>query len=613
LRFCVNASSPSAQSSVPKIVEIRSTAFCEVDGVVQPAPAPRFDRTPAPRTARVPTLKTAADEILAQWRTNRKQETSLEEAIDPRAGIPAWLATRAGDDTTCLLDGGKPIRWATLVRRTGGLAAGLAALGVREADRVALWLPNRTAWLASFFACAQLGAIAVSVNTRFRSAEVGDLLQRSGARVLVCWPGFKAIDFAGILAQCGPDALKELETVVVYSEEEGPVPDRVAGKRAVSYASLLEHEPLTSSPASGESPCIIFTTSGTTKAPKMVLHKQANVLGHGLNVARQYGLGPGKRFLLLPPFCGVYGFCSAMAALTSRSLLVMEAAWTPAQYAGLIEAQQITHFSASNEAVAQLLDARPGSAKVFPSLELVVQANLNPAHADIATRADARGVKAVGLYGSSEMQALFSLSNADAPAELRGRHGGVPASAMARVRTRDTDTQQLCAIGQAGELEFLAPESCFVEYYRNPEATAQAFTSDGWFRSGDLGQMEADGSFTYLARMGDTLRLGGFLVSPAEIEAVVQEDPAVESCQVVGARTQDAVKPVAFVLARSGQVVNEAAVIRHVAARLAKYKVPVRVVTLQEFPITPSANGSKVQKTKLRDTAETLLAQQQTA
>ena len=162
----------------------------------------------------------------------------------------------------------------------------------------------------------------------------------------------------------------------------------------------------------------------------------------------------------------------------------------------------------------------------------------------------------------------------------------------------------------AVDARLVAPESGFVEYFGNPEATADAFTTDGWFKSGDLGMIDERGGFTFLARMGDTLRLGGFLVSPAEIEAVVQEDASVESCQVVGARTSDAVRPVAFVLARPGMSVDEAAVIRHVAGRLAKYKVPVRIVTVQEFPTTASANGTKVQKTKLRDMAESLLAQQ---
>ncbi len=528
---------------------------------------------------------------------------------NPAAGIPAWLASRAESDAICLVEGDRQVRWATLVLQSRSLARGLADLGVQAGDRVGLWLPNSSAWLVTFFACAQLGAIAVSVNTRFRSAEVGDLLQRSGAKVMVCRPGFKAIDFAGILAECGEGALQALEAVVTVAEDGAPEPviARIAGKPAVPYSGLVARDPLALSQATGETRCIIFTTSGTTKAPKMVLHKQASVLSHGANVARQYGLAPGKRFLLVPPFCGVYGFCSAMAALVSGSLLVIDAVWHPERYADLVDQHAVTHFTASNEALAQLLAARSGQ-RAFPSVELVVQANLNPAHAGIAAQAEARGVTAIGLYGSSEVMALFSHCNPGDPVEVRGRAGGVPGSASAKVRTRDTQTQELCGPGQAGELEFFAPESRFVEYFRNPEATKEAFTPDGWFKSGDLGVLEPDGGFTYLARMGDTLRLGGFLVSPAEIEAVVQESESVESCQVVGALSGDAVKPVAFVLARGAAQIDEAAIIRHVGSRLAKYKVPVRVVTIKEFPTTAGANGSKVQKNKLKDMAEALLS-----
>lgn len=521
--------------------------------------------------------------------------------------LSQWLDARAERTTPCLVDGGANISWAELARRSRRLATGLAELGVKEGDRVGLWLPNRTAWLATFLACARLGAIAVSINTRFRSAEVGDLLRRCGAVVLVYWPGYKEIDFAGILGECDADQLQHLRTVVLYSEDDSRLPDTVIGKRAEPFARLLARPELMHDAATGDSPCIIFTTSGTTKAPKMVLHKHANVLGHARNAARQYGLGQDKRFLLVPPFCGVFGMCSAMAALVSDSLLVLDAVWEPARFADLIDEHKITHVVSSNEALGQLLAARSAQ-HPFPSLELVGQANLNPAHADITERADARGIRAAGLYGSSEVQAIFSLCDPKAPPDIRGRAGGVPASAVAQVRARDTETQALCAHGEPGELEFLAPQSCFVEYFRNPQATAEAFTGDGWFRSGDLGFTEPDGGFIYLARMGDTLRLGGFLVSPAEIEAVVQEHPQVESCQVVGARTAEAVKPFAFVLTRDSTPFDEAAVIAYVGSRLARYKVPVRVVAVDEFPTTPSANGSKVQKTKLRDMADAMLA-----
>jgi fatty-acyl-CoA synthase len=161
--------------------------------------------------------------------------------------------------------------------------------------------------------------------------------------------------------------------------------------------------------------------------------------------------------------------------------------------------------------------------------------------------------------------------------------------------------------GAAGELEFLAPGSRMVEYLGNAAATASAFSEDGYYRSGDLGFTQEDGRFVFLARMGDALRLGGFLVSPAEIEDVVQEAPGIAACQVVAARRPAGLVPVAFVILREGAALDEAAVIGHVAARLARFKVPARVIPLDAFPVTPGANATKIQKGKLREMAEALL------
>jgi fatty-acyl-CoA synthase len=258
--------------------------------------------------------------------------------------------------------------------------------------------------------------------------------------------------------------------------------------------------------------------------------------------------------------------------------------------------------------LAQLLDTR--SAKtVFPSIKFIVSANINPAHNDISERAARVGVKVIGLYGSSEVQALFSHCSLDWSAEGRGRPGGFPASASAKVRTRDPETKQLCKVDEAGELEIFAPESRFLEYFNDPEATRSAFTEDGYFRTGDLGITRPDGSFDFLARMGDVLRLGGFLVSPAEIEELIQQHPTVASCQIVGVSVQNAIRPIAFVIPRNGAQLVEREIIGFVADRLAKYKVPVKVYAVDEFPTTPSANGSKVQKNKLREMAEHRLAQ----
>ena len=151
-----------------------------------------------------------------------------------------------------------------------------------------------------------------------------------------------------------------------------------------------------------------------------------------------------------------------------------------------------------------------------------------------------------------------------------------------------------------------------VEYFGDPEATTSAITPDGWYRSGDLGYTLADGRFVYLTRMGDSLRLGGFLVSPLEIESVVQEVEGVDGCQVVGVTVSttagNALKPVGFVTLKPGVTLNEVAAIHHVAAKLAGYKVPVRLFAIDAFPVTEGTNATKIQKHKLRDLAQAKMA-----
>src|SRR5947209_15024063 len=120
--------------------------------------------------------------------------------------VPALLAAARES----LIERGRALAYRTLKREAACLACGLRDLGVRRGDRVALWLPSIPAWLATFAACARLGAIAVSLNTRFRSAEIADILLRSGCRALVYWPHFRKIDFGGILAACDPEALRSL-------------------------------------------------------------------------------------------------------------------------------------------------------------------------------------------------------------------------------------------------------------------------------------------------------------------------------------------------------------------------------------------------------------------
>ena len=280
--------------------------------------------------------------------------------------LPALLAQRINYSAPALYDRGRPVPYRELADASRRLAQGLRKLGVRAGDCVALWLPNLPAWLSTFFACAQLGAIAVSVNTRFRSHELADILHRSRARALVFWPEFKGIDFAGILAACDPQALALLKAVVLYGESGAAPPPAVLGKPAHAYAALAAEAPMPESGASPRAGCAIFTTSGTTKAPKFVLHDQQTVIRHAFDVAAGFGIGADSTLLLAPPLCGVFGFCGAMAAIAAGRPFILAPSWDAAQAARDLVAHGVTHMNGTDEACAQMLDC--GARLLDPAL-----------------------------------------------------------------------------------------------------------------------------------------------------------------------------------------------------------------------------------------------------
>lgn len=510
--------------------------------------------------------------------------------------VPTFLA----EAHEALVDRGRPVAYRALEREAASVARGLRELGVRAGDRVALWLPNVPAWLATFAACCRLGAIAVSLNTRFKSSEIEDIVSRSGCRALVYWPDFRGIDFAGILAACSPSSLEGLSARIAYAE------GGIRGQ-GHNYRDLASLPPLQDDASAPDAPCIVFTTSGTTKAPKFVLHDQKTVIRHARDVARGFGFAAeGTKVLVTAPFCGVFGFCNAMGAIAVDKPLVLTPTFDAAEAAALVRGHAITHFNCTDDMLAQMLAAVPDDA-AFPSMRVAGYAAFNPALADLPARAKARGLRVVGLYGSSELQALLARQSEAAPLEERSLAGGRLVASQGKVQARDPQSGERLPHGTAGELVFDVP-SRMVGYLGNERATQEATTADGWFRSGDLGYTTSDGRFVFLTRLGDALRLSGFLVSPAEIEERLLEHPQVEAAQVVGVDTAAGTRAFAFVILKRGEVLDEAAILAHCAARMAKYKLPIGVHALPEFPVTPGANATKIQRTKLREVARELLS-----
>ena len=508
-----------------------------------------------------------------------------------------------------ILYGDLAISFAELDRRSRRVAAALAELGVGAGDRVALWLPNTPAYLVMCFGLARLGAVAVAVNTRFRSVEVADIVGRSGARVLAMWPGFRHIDFLAMLAEVEPQALRRLETLVLYDEGEAApaIPGGLGHVRTVRYADLEARPPLEADRATPDAGCNVFTTSGTTRAPKFVLHRQSSIGRHAADVARGFGYAAGDGALLQSlPFCGVFGWSQAMAALAAGRPMVLTAAFDAGHALALIDRHDVRFMNATDDMILGLLDADRRE-RALPSVDHIGFAAFATDPLSTVQAAAARGVTLAGLYGMSEVQALYARQPLDANPERRAQGGGLPVSPEARIRVRDTATGRLLGPGEHGELELDGP-SRFAEYLDNEAATRAGIDGEGFVRTGDLGYLTGDGGFVFLARMGDVLRLGGFLVNPAEIVAHLQAHPSVEAAQVVGVDTARDVRPVAFVVPRAGQAFDERLLSEHCLAGLAKFKLPARIVAVAEFPTTKSANGTKIQRARLREMGTGLLA-----
>lgn len=487
-------------------------------------------------------------------------------------------------------------------------AAWVAAQEIQPGDRVAVWLVNRVEWLALWFALARAGASLVAVNTRYRAAELEYILQRSGACMLVLQLNFKKIDFPAVLNGVDPAAVPALDRVAVFGTG-ADLPLDILGRPTVSFDPGSYNPAPSADQSDPDAPCIMFTTSGTTKGPKLVMHSQRTLTLHSQRIASAYGLNqPGAALLGALPFCGVFGLNAVMGAFAAGAPICVMETFDGACAAGLMQCWQLTHVFGSDEMYDRLFE-HAGGEPPFPSARVFGFGAFHRSGEDFAAPWRQRGVPLAGLYGSSEVQALFSLQPHDLPLAQVIEGGGMPASgSAAQVRIRDIESGELLPPGVSGEIEIRA-DTNFLGYFNNPEATAEAVLPDRFFRTGDIGRLREDGSFVYETRRGDAIRLGGYLVSPAEIEDILKRRPEVADAQVVAVEMDGQTRCIAFVIAAAGKTVDAVAVTEWAATGMAPFKVPARIWTVADFPVTQGPNGVKIQRGKLREMAMARLAQ----
>jgi fatty-acyl-CoA synthase len=512
------------------------------------------------------------------------EQSSLDSLVD--RGVPS---------ATAFVFDGVPMSREKFRQSIDQTAAWLAKHGIGKGDVIAVWLVNRLEWAALLFAAARCGAIVAAVNTRYRSAEVVHLLRLSRAKMLVMEAGFRAIDFAAILGGIERSAVPDLKQLALVGR------DHVAAAWPIVRFDAFEvsHPAAPAREQDPDAPVLLYTTSGTTKGPKLVAHSQRSLASHAVSIAKALGLSADKNSLLLMlPFCGAFGLSSLLGFLAGGVTMHVLDIFEATSAFRILRQENITHTFGSDEMYRRML-ALTDEPRPFPHMRVAGFAAFQPGWREFAEVVETRGLPFYGLYGSSEVQALFSISRGDAPFTERIEAGGVPMSPDAVVRVRDTETGALAPAGVSGELEIKAP-SRFVGYFHNAEATASAIMADGFFRTGDIGRLRDDGSFVYETRAGDAMRLGGFLVAPGEIEDELKSCVGVNDAQVVAVDLKGQARCAAFIIAEPSAPPGTEVLIAHVRERLAAYKIPARIFFIDAFPVTESANGVKIQRGRLR-------------
>lgn len=523
--------------------------------------------------------------------------------VDTFSGLLTSLAQQRPDQAAVVdPSSGDAMTFAELDDRSRRLAAGLAATGVAHGDRIAVWLPNIPEWLVLQFAAARLGAVVVAVNTRFRAHELSEILRVSDASCLVMPSGFRHIDFAGILAQTRERVdLSALSTILVGAAGDGP-------ERALAWELLLAHPPTDRDDGRPGDVSNIFATSGSTGTPKLAMHRQTSIVTHARHDVTAFDMHPGEVSLCALPLCGVFGFNAAMSALASGSTTLLPDAFEPAAAAQAMARYGVTHWHAADNMIRGVLAAARESGLRLDTWREGAFASFSGGGPELVREVQrATGARITGVYGASELFALLSRWPPEWDAEARSVAGGFPVAADIVVRAVDSETGEVRAHGEPGELHFRG--YCVAAgYFGNDEATAAVFTDDGWYRSGDLGSTRADGGFVYLSRLKDSLRLRGFLTDPAEIEAHLQTHPAVTLAQVVGAPDPDGGDiAVAFVELTPEAATDPGELVEHCRRDLANYKVPAAVHLVTDWPTVDGTNGVKIQRMRLRDRAAELM------
>ncbi len=513
-----------------------------------------------PRCALPAPVRAARAEWEARWR-----EQGLHRGIT-LAALLAEGAARHGDTPITFFSRTRPAVWTLRELHEEGalVASALHGLGLTPGDALAVQLPNWPEAAIAYYAAARLGLVLVPIVSIYGPAEVGHILRRSEARAFITAAEFRRRKAAEDLPRLGETALAH---VIVVGEE-------VAG--TLAWEDLRAGAEPPAPPGDARAPAVLLYTSGTTAEPKGVIHSHDTLIAELTRSPTPPPDTPGT--VSLQPFPA--GHTAGLVALLGPAhhghpTIVMDV-WNAEDAGRLVEAHKVTAMAGTPIFLSSILDtgadlstlrhATTGGAGVPPAL---------------VERADAQGWRVCRCYGATEGPSVTATEASD-PLALRAYTDGRPIGG-AQVKIVD------------GEIAVLSPESLVA--YDDPRANADAFTPDGWFLTGDIGALDADGCLTITDRKKDIIIRGGENISSKEVEDVLARHPAILEAAVVAAPDDVYGERVCAFVVAAGPLTLDDVRAHFERAGVARQKTPERLELVEDLPRTPAG---KVKKPELR-------------
>lgn len=488
-------------------------------------------------------------------------------------------------DAVALIDSGtgQIITYRELLERVNAAAAGLAALGVQKGDRVALYLPNGSEFVISFFAVLKLGALVVPFNIQLKQYEIGQILSHAQPKVIIGQAGALEAEVMPVLAQApGEPRMVKVGAGSPLSPGE------------IDFPSLRARASLTGMPGPAEEdPAAIYYTSGTTGVMKgaLLTHRNlasiARINGHYL-----LGLNDRDRVMGIAPYSHVYFFQVVLGPLVVGAAVVTLARPSPRLALETIEKYRVTHVSTVPTMFKYLLRHYREKGYDLSSWRVAGSAATNIPLGLVREITETFRVDFFDTYGCTETSSTITYTR------LRHYQPGSVGAPAHGVRVKFIDeAEREVGVGEIGEIVVQSP-GVFAGYWQDPEKTRESFTGDGWFKTGDLGYRDAQGNIYIAGRKKDVIVSGGYNIYPWEVEHLLLSHPEVAEAVVVGRPDPDLGEiPVGYVVLKPGGRPCTRELIDFCHRHLAKYKCPRAVVFVDNLP---KSGSGKVLKKLLR-------------